>query len=477
MTDPREAHPPGLDDIHDAAEMLAGAGHRAEAAEQRRQQQPGQPPAAPSLDDIDQLDEAAFWTARRALTVIRDAARTRLVSPWGTLGAVLAHVCSRIGPHVTLPAIVGGPASLNTFWALVGPSGGGKDAAVDVARELLPLADAIPTHEVGTGQGIDSAYTQVISGRPVQTCDACLLTASEIDTMAGHAAMAGSTIMATLRKVYSGSALGARYADKAKRRPVAAHHYRAALIVGVQPARSGVLLGDADGGTPQRFLWLPTNDPAAGADDPPIDPFPVARDEVWQRYSYLDAAGETTDDSAVSLHSRVEIKVCDTARAAIITNRRDRLAAPLARATDDLSGHALLTRLKVAALLGLLDGRAEASEEDWALASVVMAVSDETRRECVQALADAARSANVARGRQEAERADVVAEHAVKRVAAQIVKHLRKHGGWMAGNDLKHKIRFDVRGYFDEAVDRLHAAGQLDIDTDGPGTRYRAHDT
>src|SRR5690606_38473588 len=76
-----------------------------------------------------------------------------------------------------------------------------------------------------------------------------------------HSKQSGSTLLATLREVYSGSDLGAQYATADKRRPVRAHCYRAALVAGIQPARSGVLLDDAAGGTPQRWLWLPTTDP------------------------------------------------------------------------------------------------------------------------------------------------------------------------------------------------------------------------
>lgn len=56
-----------------------------------------------------------------------------------------------------------------------------------------------------------------------------------------------------------------RAAGGAERRliPIPAHSYRMALLLGVQPRRAGALLDDADGGTPQRFLWLPTTDPLA----------------------------------------------------------------------------------------------------------------------------------------------------------------------------------------------------------------------
>lgn len=434
-----------------------------------------------AVDEPDELGALAeFWTSRRSLAAIRDLARERLVAPWAVLGGVLAFVCSRVGPHVVLPPIVGGYASLNTMWALVGSSGAGKDGAVAVARELLWLDDNIPTHEVGTGQGIDSTYTAQTGAGPMQFCDAALFTVSEIDTLAGHARMSGSTIMATLRKLYSGAALGARYADQTKRRPVREHHYRAALIAGVQPARAGVLLNDADGGTPQRWLWLPTNDPTA--DQATAGPVAVPESGLWQQYSYLQAVGELTDadiedGKRLILKSRVEIKVCETARSLIVEHRRARLAGPLTGTDEGLDGHALLTRLKVAALLGLFDGgRAEVSEEDWELSDAVMAVSDATREVCVRALTETARKTNVARAHQEVERANVVAEQAEKRVAQTLLRILIRSGDWVPRAELRRRTAARDREHFEPAMSRLINAGSVEdgrAET-GAGERYRA---
>jgi hypothetical protein len=130
---------------------------------------------------------------------------------------------------------------------------------------MIDPDDPVPTHELGTGQGIDSAYTEVLKlekgqpPKPVHFCDSALFVATEIDSVAAHAGMPG----ATLRKAYTGKELGARYANKEKRRPTPAHNYRFALIAGIQPERSGLLLNDADGGTPQRWLWFLAFDPDA----------------------------------------------------------------------------------------------------------------------------------------------------------------------------------------------------------------------
>lgn len=419
-------------------------------------------------------DHDAFWTSRPSLAAIRRVARERLVSPWAVLGCVLAYVCSRIGPHVVLPPIVGSVASLNLFVALVGPSGGGKDAALAVARELLWLDDKVPTHEVGTGQGIDSAFTvQTNKNGPVQFCDAVLFTVTEIDTLAAHGAMSGATVMATLRKVYTGAALGARYADKFKRRPVSAHHYRAALVAGVQPARSGVLLKDADGGTPQRWLWLPTNDPGARAGMSGAS-FEVGRFGIWTQYPFLQAVGETEDEAAVPQRDRIEIKVCETARAAIVGHRQTRLAADLAGADDDLTGHELLTRLKVAALLALLDGgRAEVGDGDWDLAGVAMGISNETRTVCAGVLNAARRRANLGKALDEVERGEVVNEHQEQRVAAALLRRLQGAQEWVPGSELRRGLRSGDRGVFEAGINRLSAAGQIDAEQSERGVRYR----
>lgn len=438
------------------------------------------------------VDEEGFWTARRALRTIRATARERLVSPWAVLGAVLALVCSRVGPHVVLPPIVGGRASLNTFWAMVGASGSGKDAAIAVGRDLLWLDYAVPIHEVGTGQGIDSSYTMQTNKKgPVQFCDAALFTISEIDTLTAHSKMAGSTVMATLRKVYTGAALGARYADKEKRRPVREHHYRAAVIAGVQPARAGVLLDDADGGTPQRWLWLPTNDPGAaewrargdGLGDTITEP-----GGLWQEYEYLSARGELSEQDvelgqSIQLKTRIEIKVCESARAAVVAQREARLAGGLVAADGlrDLAAHALLTRLKVAALLATFDGgRAEITEEDWELSSVIMAVSDATRAVCADALTEMSRKANVAKALRDVEREDVAEASKEKRVAQALLRILTRAGDWVTRAELRNR-RMATRDkpYFEAAMARLLSAGSVEVSETEPGhgpagERYRA---
>src|SRR5690606_1247896 len=113
----------------------------------------------------------AFWTSRPVLENLRTFARARRVSPWAMLGCVLAIVASRIGPHVVLPPQIGGKASLNLLVGLVGPSGAGKDTALAAAQDFLWQDHTVPVHELGTGQGIDSSYTEQTKEGPVQFND------------------------------------------------------------------------------------------------------------------------------------------------------------------------------------------------------------------------------------------------------------------------------------------------------------------
>ncbi len=48
-------------------------------------------------------------------------ARARRVSPWALLGVCLARAIVTVPPHVALPLLTGGSASLNVFVALVRP--------------------------------------------------------------------------------------------------------------------------------------------------------------------------------------------------------------------------------------------------------------------------------------------------------------------------------------------------------------------
>jgi Bifunctional DNA primase/polymerase, N-terminal len=424
-------------------------------------------PSGPTVvvDDTGKVYEW-FWNARPILRHVHDFARARRCSPWAVLGVTLARVCTAVPPFVVLPPLVGGHVSLNTYVGLVGPSGAGKDAAGAAAGDAVELGH-VEMAGVGSGEGI--AHQFMTYKRPIKTDagglmqyrEAVLLTAAEVDTLAALHRRQASTLLPELRKAWTGAALGFAYVDKEKRLTLPEHHYRLCLLVGIQPERAAAILDDVDAGTPQRWLWLPATDPDA-PDEPPPEPGPWT-DWRLPRWPMATTAG------------RVVLQVCPTARDVID-------AARLARLRGDgaaLDGHALLCRLKVAAVLAILDGRAEVDDQDWNLAGVIAAESEWTRQGVVATLQRIQRDANAARGKAEGERlvvATEVVDHAATKRVARLVKQ-KITSEWLAHNDLRKKITSRDRGYFDAAVDHLVAAGQIECeDTDnlGPaGIRYR----
>jgi hypothetical protein len=406
-----------------------------------------------------------FWSARPVLQHVLALARARGVGPWAVLGTVMARGICTIPPTVALPGIVGGRMSLNLFVAAVGPSGGGKGAADAAAMAGIqftgPAVDLVP---LGSGEGIARTFrpSGLAVGQP-NSIDTAIFTAPEIDTLAAIAARQGSTLSAELRKVYSGEALGFGNAGKDTRNIVVAGSYRASLILGVQPLRSQPLIGAADGGLPQRFIWMPTSDPDA-PDEPPEDPG-VRKIETpaWNRPNagHLHVVGADLD-----------LAVPDIARTAI---RAHRLAVLREDPTvDPLDGHALLTRLKVAVALMTLEGRTIVDTTDWTLAGYVMDVSTYTRERCKRALIDQSRSHNTARALAAANRDEIISERKFQRCKDGITRALVRmpDGQFIAHNQLRRGLKSDVRDYFDSAVAELIADGHISAARTAKGAMY-----
>nr|WP_207949660.1 hypothetical protein [Mycobacterium eburneum] len=378
------------------------------------------------------------------------------------LGVAMVRAAGIIPPATGLPPHVGGRASLNLFVALTGPSGAGKGTSESAARDAILFrwhhGDPVelPEFPIGSGEGIARTFMPPATGKGKDETDAqaeqittAMFSVPEVDTAAGLFSRSGSTLESELRKVFSGEQLGFTNAQAHTRTRVPAHSYRCGLIVGVQPGRAGALLDGADGGTPQRFVWLPVLD-ADMPDERPDEPAPVTITQP--RFSG-------------------DLVVPDVARDAI-----DAHQLAMHRGTvDPLDGHRLLVRLKVAAALMVLDGRDEAptiNDEDWHLAGVVMAMSDHTRAWVQRERTEAARRSNRGRALATAERDEVVSDRKLQRAKQAIVRWLNKRGE-LARRDLLARVKADIRDYFDTAVAELAEDGQIVVIEVANGTRYQ----
>lgn len=171
-----------------------------------------------------------------------------------------------------------------------------------------------------------------------------------------------------LRQVYMGEPLGHTGASRDTTRNVREHSYRACVVMGIQPRRAGGLLRDADGGTPQRVLWLPVTYP--GMPDPGHMPEPP---DVFKIRLPRDARNGT---------SLYLVRLPETAKSAVGAAR---LARGRGETIGGMDGHVLLTREKAAAALALMDGERSVSPSDWAAAGVIIDLSTETRELCREA--------------------------------------------------------------------------------------------
>lgn len=406
------------------------------------------------------MPEEEFWNSRPVLQHVRTFARSRLAGPWSTLGVVLALAASSTEPTVQLPPIVGGKASLNLFVLLTGRSGAGKGtseaAAMDAiefrdSRAILPIqTDVLP---VGSGEGIARFFRKpddpdADSDPDIKT--RAVFSVPEIDTLADLGARTGSTTMTELRKVYSGETLGFLNSAKERTNIVPKHSYRLSLVVGGQPAKCRPLLDDADGGTPQRFVWLPVTDPEAPDVEPPEPPQLVI--EV-PRFNVRDFDA---------------IPVCATARDQIVTQRRRTLRG---ENVDPLDGHKYLCQLKVAAALMILDERTEVNDEDWVLADRIMHESTSTREHVQSELSRTKRSENHLRAVAEAERAKTVQGQREnderRRVRQAVIRKLGRESGPVRVRDLAKNLPQELRHYIDDELAGLADSGELRLVKDG----------
>lgn len=319
------------------------------------------------------LDEQ-FWTSRHYLEQIREAARSRLVSPSAVLGAVLARVAAFTPPSTCLPPTIGGIVPLSLFVALYGHSGAGKSSPAAAAADLLPVVPqgCVGPLSLGSGEGLVEAFMVLVeetddNGKKQkvkrQANRGALFMLDEGQALDEMSSRRGSTILPVLRTAWSGGDPGQANASVETRRSLKAGSYAVGLVSLWQAKAAARLLADADGGTPQRFLWLPTDDPDA-PDDLPAWPGPIG----WRPPAPI------TLDGFVSHHP---LELHADIKAEIVIARRAELRGKAV--VDPLDSHRRLNKLKVAGVFAVLDGRRDINLEDWELAERVQRQSDAIR--------------------------------------------------------------------------------------------------
>ncbi|MBU3717175.1 MAG: bifunctional DNA primase/polymerase, partial [Actinobacteria bacterium] len=208
-----------------------------------------------------------FFDARPIHAHVRDAARSRRVSPTAAFVHLLARIAAATPPSYCVPPFVGSTAPLTLYVAQVSMSGQGKSSAVRLVDDLLPGLDRpVP---LGSGEGFAESYFGDVKenedGKAVtkkrQIRYGMAFELDEGSALADLAARSGSTILPVLRTAWSGSTLGNTNASADKRRQLPAGNYAAGLTLLFQPTNARPLFDDVGGGLPQRFLFVRAGDP------------------------------------------------------------------------------------------------------------------------------------------------------------------------------------------------------------------------
>ena len=369
-----------------------------------------------------------FWTARPVLAHIADAARARRVPPSAAFGALLARLSAMVPPSTTVPAFVGTTAPLSTFVAIVAETGGGKSSASGVAQELLDLNPAhfLGDQTLGSGEGLIDCYLGELeaitdaNGTPVkvrrQRWHGVAFALDEGRVLAELASRKGSTVLPTLCGAWSGSTIGQANVRGESFRRLERGNYAVGLVGAFQPTRAAALFDDVDGGTPGRFVWLRAIDPQMPTHAP-----------QWPGALSLHLPALIAVDGRVQAHPLTySTTIWHEVDAEHLARQRGQ------QHVEPLDAHRTLARLKVAGLLAILEDRREVTDDDWLLANVVMATSDQARAYVLDSARWQARereqAANARAVRREAAIADDAHGRAVARMAQAVARRAHRDG-------------------------------------------------
>lgn len=427
-------------------------------------------PTATTLTATSPRLPADFWTARDYLETIYQAARSRQRAPDAVLGAVLARVAAMCPPSLGLPPIVGTEVGLSLLVALVAGAGSGKSNTAGIARELVRPDSDVDLVEIpsGSGEGLAEAFFELVDAegpngklrkekRQVHHNVLCYV--DEGQKVTRQAASQSSTLFATWRSAFSGATLGESNASADRHRVVPAGSYQVGILVAFQPEMLAPLFDDLLVGTPARFLYLSAIDPTL-PDEPPAWPGPLDL--------AVDLDQLRPEFSAIRQHQLlVHIAVGDEIRKADLAKQRGEVVS------DGWNAHRNLLRLKVAALLAIIDGRLSVAVEDWQLAGTIVDISDAVRRHAQAAVrAEGARTEAETSSRL-ARRAGETAIHVEKIRVVEAAKAMadkvwREQGGKLTRGGLRSWVGAGRRDVFGEAFDMAVAAKWIEERTE-PG--------
>jgi hypothetical protein len=307
-----------------------------------------------------------FWESRPWLTHIRQAAWHRQLSADAILGAVLTRYATSIPETFRIPAIIMAESTFDHISILVAESGGGKSAAMSIARELFagPQYDTIVwDYPTPSGEGLVSAFFEMVleegsDGKKTmvnkKTKTAVHFSVDEALGLVESSGRQGATIGSVLCTAWSGGNPGQGNASADRKRVgMNPWTYRMSGLAAIQLSLGYRLLEDTfvQQGLSGRLVFF-------AAEDPSI-PHWSERPE-WPGPLNLPVHPTSPTTIAYATSIREEILESNHQK----QTKRIHIAP--------IDGHLNLVKLKLSGTFALMDSRTTVTDSDWQLAEMVV---------------------------------------------------------------------------------------------------------
>lgn len=373
-----------------------------------------------------------IWSRTPQLQHIAQAADSMGRNRLALLAVLLTRILVETDPGICLPGArdgaIGSRAPLNLGVAMVGASGQGKTTFAEESEELLGRNQKHYTRVPSTGQGLIQEYLKwdADEGENVLVPDPKrLFVVDEIDKLGALAKDQGSTLMAELRTLLTGSTTGSSNARRELNRILHARTYNFQIVLGVQPARAEPLLSGRDAGTPQRFVWVTITDPktALHPNERPAWPGPLDWNDAFMLEFELG-------EPLVEYPEWLKEELRDNDYKVSLENAE---GGKMSR-----FGHQNLLRLKVAAGIAFLHESAHIEDEHVEIADQIVAASKRVQMDCERVVAESMFLSKKASARTEERVRDALGSDRVKKLLDNARKRLiRASGEWVPWYDLR----------------------------------------
>ena len=406
-----------------------------------------------------QVEDDIFSTP--LLEFLHFEAKRRMIAPIAALGNALVHVGLAIPPDVLIPDVYGGVSNVNSAFAFIAPSGGGKGISstpilripdthqIEVRDPDVVLvqdfASALDNTSAGSGPALAAAFVQlqaikdgkrIVGYDTVQHAFSAWFHWGEIDKLTALLSDKRDSTSAELREMWSGGPFGT-FTKTGGRIQVGPHKARGMVTIAAQPDNCRELFKNQSGGFVQRLVFLNAFDEnKVNYGDVERETREIALPKKWPEFFAVDSwiANKVRDDYAEN------------------------------KSVGADNSHRNLSRLKVAALLAVMHGSTDIGMQWWDIAGAIMAHSDQTMAEIRARLKEVAanekKQAGVAQAIQNlAERGAMATVEA--RAQKRILEELKEHGGRRTRARVKNRMSKQQQGIFEQAVTALVADGLI----------------